>query len=791
MIFYSRRGVRKWVFRGLLSLIVLMFIGLTFDLTYNIMAPAHPPAQVDVNYYFNVIGDSKQIALTFDDGPFPGRTEAIMKTLKRENVPATFFFIGSRALRYPSLVNQASDNGFEVGDHTFTHAGTVHSSAWRLRLELNLTARVIETITQKPVRLYRPPFLLDIGSDPTTEPPLSRPQLDWATNDGFTVVGADIDPRDWLAKSSDEVVANLLKKLEPGRHLVLLHDGSSEQHTVGALDAIITTLRQRGYTFVTTSQLLGLDSAPQMAIAHDLHQGAVDTAPDRSVAGLQTFLIREGYHVYDATGRFGFDTAKALTAWQDKQNITNERGYVGSATRLAIERAVKTTTYQPGIQTLSRHQWLFNQISAWYIHVGPYVTAAIFWTVQMVLVLVVVRLILTLTLRAVAAVNGRYTGPTWRGQVSVVIPAYNEEQNIKSTILSVMKSSFVTNDVIVINDGSTDQTASIVKALRAQYPDRLRLVTVKNGGKAQALNLGIRLARHEIVINMDGDTVFDRLAISRLVAHFHDRSVGAVAGKVYATRSRNALNQFQYAEYVVTQNMDKMALNTVNGIGVVPGPVGAWRKSAVTALGGYSLDTLVEDQDLTLSMLAHGYQVVYEPRAHAYSETPYRVKDFFKQRSRWIFGTIQCLWKYKGYFLNFRRSALGWIVLPNTLIFTVGLSLMIPLMDAMLVLALIAGFAKQMIFLYGVFVIIDFLYAALAFWQESRKRWLLVLLPAQRLFFRGIIFLVVVRSLIKAVEGTESRWNKVSKRGDANAHQLQLTPETLAAQPAVTGRQSS
>jgi cellulose synthase/poly-beta-1,6-N-acetylglucosamine synthase-like glycosyltransferase len=226
------------------------------------------------------------------------------------------------------------------------------------------------------------------------------------------------------------------------------------------------------------------------------------------------------------------------------------------------------------------------------------------------------------------------------------------------------------------------------------------------------------------------------------------------------------LNLFQWAEYVITQNMDKRAFNVVNAIGVVPGPVGAWRRSTVLAVGGYSLDTMVEDQDLTLALLATGHRVVYEPHAFAYSETPFTVKDFIKQRSRWTFGTLQCLWKYKRHLGSIRRPGLGWVVLPN---FSFLLSLLIPLMDLLLVMTLLTGFARSTLVLYGVFLSIDLAYSTAAFWHERAHRWLVLLLPVQRLFYRFVIALVVWRSLLKAVEGAEFRWNSVRKRGDASA----------------------
>ena len=781
MIFYSHRRIRKWVFRGAL---IVCGVGITFLVGVFLVglladSSQRPPVHIDTNYYNNIIGDQKIIALTFDDGPLPGRTTALMNVLKEEKVPATFFFIGSQALRYPDLVQEASRDGFEIGNHTFTHAETVQSSAWRLRLELNLTDVIIESITHQPVRLYRPPFLLGIGSDPTTVFPGSQTSLSWATNDGYVVVGADSDPKDWLAKSEQDVVKQFFDKLTPGRHLVLLHDGSSEHYTVGALKQIIQGLRDRGYTFATASQVLGLDAAKNMAITRNLQLGDTDTASDTSVSDLQHFLIMKGFPIDDHVGTFGSATKLALSNWQNQQRITEETGHVGFVTRIAIAQNVSVTMYQSPPPTTWQSIFLFSLVTHLYVLLAPITATGIFWIVRIVLMLVMTRLILMLLLRSGAAIQPPLDYPAWTSGVSVIVPAYNEEDNISSTLLSILSSSVERLEVLVMNDGSKDGTEEIVRRIEKKYPKRLRQYILKNGGKAQALNQGFKLARYDVVVTMDGDTIFDRDTIDRLVRHFHNPEVGAVAGKVCATSSKNILNLFQWAEYVITQNMDKEALNMVNAVGVVPGPVGAWRKSVVTRLGGYSLDTLVEDQDMTMALLANGYRVEYEPKAYAYSETPFRIKDFFKQRSRWIYGTIQCVWKYKRYLFSLRRPALGWAVLLNTVFFSIILSLLIPLMDILVVMALIVGFARSTFILYLIFMAIDLIYAILAFWHEKSHQWLIALLPFQRLFYRFVVALVVWRSLAKAIEGSESRWNKVRKRGDAQAHHLQMLNEPV------------
>ncbi len=780
MIFHNQRRFRKFIFRGIVGVVLALSIFLVADFSYGLLTSNRPPAQVNINYYYNNVGAAKVVALTFDDGPSPGRTEAIMDVLKREQVPATFFFIGSRALRYPALVKKAAENGFEIGNHSFTHSQTAQSSNWRLRLELNLTDTIIETITRQPIRLYRPPYLLDIGSDPTTAPTGSQPQLYWALQNGYVVVGADVDPKDWVATSPKQNVDALLEKMKGGGHIILLHDGSSERYTIAALTDIIHELRARGYRFTTASDLLGLDAAKKMAITQDLVPGATDAKTDGSVTALQQFMIMSGYSIVDRGGTYGASTQAAVVDWQVTHNLPDTKRVVDRTTRMSIADAITATMYQPLPSHQTNTVFLFSDASRVYISLAPAIATTVIWITRIVILLVLVRLIMTLLFRGVAAVNGYARPSAWTKPVTVVIPAYNEEDNIGATITSVLNSTYEHLKILVVNDGSKDKTAEIVRGIiKDRHDRRVRLVNLKNGGKARALNHSLHLAKTEVIVFMDGDTIFDRYTIARLVRHFHDPSVAAVAGRVCATRSRNILNVFQSAEYIITQNMDKRAFNEINAIGVVPGPVGAWRRSFVLAAGGFSLDTLVEDQDLTLALLAAGHRIVYESQAYAYSETPFHLKDFIKQRSRWIFGTVQCLWKYKRHFLSFERPALGWVVLPNTLIFTVLISLLVPLMDFLLILAIITGSGQSAFIVYLIFTAIDLLYAGLALYPERGKRWLIVLLPLQRIFYRIVIALVVWRSVIKAIEGATPLWNKVRKRGDAHAFHLQLLSEAV------------
>ena len=695
-IFRDSKNRRKYIFRSLTFSAALLFLVWSADIVINIATTPSRNVQLDYNYYYNP-DNVKKIALTFDDGPHPVNTPRVIDVLKRHNVPATFFFLGVNALQYRSVVKEVHDAGFDIGNHTFTHSPKVHSSERRLKWELNTTNKLIEDITGRSTALYRPPMLLDIGSDPTIDPDAPVLPLMWAANNGYFVVGADIDPKDWRAGSPDEVRANLKETIADG-HIVLLHDGGNgERHVVEVLETVIIELKSQGYEFVTVSNLFGLTKDVMPVAPHTAH---------RFQEGLVSMYI-------------------AMIS------------YIG-----------------PGMSVL----------------------------VYAILILIIFRTLFIFTLRFFFSENSSITTqgePADRQrEVSVLIPVYNESENIASTILSVIKNRYRSKEIIVIDDGSTDGTAEKVEKVQKQYPELVQLIRVENGGKTKALNHGFKVATGDVVVSLDGDTAITETTIGNLLRHFSDGEVGAVAGKICAVYPSNILGALQSIEYIVGQNIEKRAFSVLNAVGVVPGAVGAWRKSFVRDCGGFSDDTLVEDQDLTLSILQRGKKVIYDPEAIAYTEIPHTVKDLIKQRFRWVFGTLQCFWKYKTSLFSNSRPALGWIVLPNIAVYGTIVPLFSPLMDTILIFSLLFGVWKEVLLAYIFYTLLDMLYATVALWNDKKDRKLMWAVPLQRLCYRQIMYYVVIKSIIKAVEGTSVLWKKVKKTDSVQKYFLDTIVET-------------
>jgi peptidoglycan-N-acetylglucosamine deacetylase len=372
-----------------------------------------------------------------------------------------------------------------------------------------------------------------------------------------------------------------------------------------------------------------------------------------------------------------------------------------------------------------------------------------------------------------------------RARVAVLIPAYNEEKVIERTIRAALRSSYRNLRVIVIDDGSKDKTLEVARSgfPREEASGRLLILTKPNGGKAEALNFGLRRLDpdEEIFVGIDADTVIARDAISLLVPHFRNPKVGALAGNAKVGNRVNLWTRWQALEYITSQNFERRALNTLGAVSVVPGAIGAWRTSAVREAGGYHTDTVAEDADLTMALLRNGYRVEYEDRALAYTEAPVNARGLMRQRFRWSFGILQAVFKHRGVFA--RKGALGWVALPNIVVFQILLPLVSPFIDTMFALAAVwyfvqkhyhpesadpASFQRLVIFFAG-FLIIDFITSAIAFALERstpdtrEDSWLLSQVWLQRFAYRQLFSVVLFKTLKRAASGEPFAWDKLER----------------------------
>ncbi len=374
-------------------------------------------------------------------------------------------------------------------------------------------------------------------------------------------------------------------------------------------------------------------------------------------------------------------------------------------------------------------------------------------------------------------------GEKYRPSVTVIVPAYNEEMVIEATLNSLLTSVYDNFEIIVIDDGSADRTSEVVRE-KFQHEPRVRLFTELNAGKANALNFGLRYATGEVIIALDADTVFAPHAIAALAHRFYDPQMGAVAGNAKVGNRINLVTRWQALEYITSQNMDRRAFASLNCITVVPGAVGAWRRDLLEKAGGFSSDTLAEDQDLTLRIRRLGYKIGYEEDAIAWTEAPATLRALAKQRFRWAYGTLQCMWKHGDALFRPRYGALGFVAMPNVWIFQIIFPLISPVMDLMLVYTFFsagldwleqpAGYSMsnlhQVLFYYALFLTIDWLAACFAFILESRERWrLLWWIFLQRFCYRQVMYYVMIQSVATALRGALVGWGKLERKATVEA----------------------
>ena len=428
--------------------------------------------------------------------------------------------------------------------------------------------------------------------------------------------------------------------------------------------------------------------------------------------------------------------------------------------------------------------------------------AALNWSFFFAIALGVLR---ALGLTGLALVPDRRKVPSldngYQPLVSVIIPAYNEERVIEASIRRILASDYPHMEVIVADDGSKDRTSAIVAAAFGNNP-RVRLMTMVNGGKASALNRALAVATGEVVVALDADTQFEPLTISRLVRWFENARVGAVAGNAKVGNRVNLVTRWQAVEYVTAQNVERRALTRFGAIMVVPGAVGAWRRSALTDVGGYPEDTLAEDQDLTIAIQRKGWKVCYDEDAVAWTEAPETLGALSKQRFRWAFGTLQCLWKHRSVLWQrqpegyVRPAGLAFVGMPQAWLFQILFALISPLIDLALAVSIFGtilrvmqhGWAQtqtdvlRMGLYWAVFTAIDLVCGWVAYRLDVREqRFPPLLLLSQRFVYRQLMYSVVIRAVGAALQGLGIGWGKLERTGRVSAGQAQGGNKALAA----------
>ncbi|MFD3582652.1 bifunctional polysaccharide deacetylase/glycosyltransferase family 2 protein [Streptomyces sp. NPDC058683] len=362
--------------------------------------------------------------------------------------------------------------------------------------------------------------------------------------------------------------------------------------------------------------------------------------------------------------------------------------------------------------------------------------------------------------------RARPWGPPVTEPVSVIVPAYNESAGIEAAVRSLVASDHPV-EIIVVDDGSTDGTADLVEALGLPG---VRVIRQRNAGKPAALNTGLAAATCDLVVMVDGDTVFEPDAVRMIVQPFADPRTGAVSGNAKVVNRGGLLGRWQHIEYVVGFNLDRRLFDLAECMPTVPGAVGAFRRRALLALGGVSDVTLAEDTDLTMALCRAGWRVVYEEKAVAWTEAPASLGALWRQRYRWCYGTLQAMWKHRGALAQGGAAGrLGRRGLVYLLLFQVLLPLLAPVVDVFALYGLVFLDPLRITALWLAFLLLQLLMGLYAFRLDGERPGPLWSLPLQQFVYRQLMYLVVIQSVFTAVSGSRLRWQRMERYGSLRA----------------------
>lgn len=359
--------------------------------------------------------------------------------------------------------------------------------------------------------------------------------------------------------------------------------------------------------------------------------------------------------------------------------------------------------------------------------------------------------------------RGQVTWPP----VTIIVPAYNEGPVIEASVRSLLRLDYPAYEILVVDDGSTDETRERVAPLEGRHGDvTVRLVSKLNGGKASALNTGIALARHDFVLCMDGDSKLETQVLRVSMPHFEKDHVAAVAGNVKVINRETHLSRFQALEYIEGLNMARRAQGFVRVVNIIPGPIGVFRRSVLQEVGGYDRDTFAEDADLTLKILALGYHIVYEDRAVAWTEAPETVNDLIKQRYRWTRGILQAVRKRKLALLNpvnfwvwisIVMMLFEGIVLPAANVVVNGLFAATALAEGQMGMFIVWWFL--------LFTLLDLIAAMYCVSGEQEELRLVPYALLMRFFYFPLIDVTKLMATVDELQNVKMTWGKLDRAG--------------------------
>lgn len=344
-------------------------------------------------------------------------------------------------------------------------------------------------------------------------------------------------------------------------------------------------------------------------------------------------------------------------------------------------------------------------------------------------------------------------------KISVLIPAYNEDKVIRTTIESLLATDYPDKEIILIDDGSRDQTLEIA----SQYKDRIKVLHKENGGKASALNQGLLYATGDIVTIVDADTIIGNSSLRHIARGMTQENVAAVAGNVKIRNKMNLITWCQALEYLSGIQIMRRGLEYFGAITIVPGALGAFRKKSLEEAGTYHKETLVEDFDATMKVLRSGMIVNGSSKATAYTQAPQTLRDFWKQRKRWYRGNLQVLRRHSDILLNPRFGYLHRLSYPLMAIHMLVIPIASMMMWGFAIYQLVVGEYLFVVYTLAMYIALQYLVSAMAVRMDSDDKKMILYSVFLVIGFKQITDFMQVKAVIEEAFGKKAIWTSAQR----------------------------
>lgn len=355
----------------------------------------------------------------------------------------------------------------------------------------------------------------------------------------------------------------------------------------------------------------------------------------------------------------------------------------------------------------------------------------------------------------------------YRPLVSIIIPAWNEEVGIAKTIRSVMRNSYKNVELIIIDDGSDDETKKQVLCVKNRYyknGHKIRLISQQNTGKAGALNTGINLAIGEIVITLDGDSYLTNQSVRELVMAMSDPSYSVAMGEIVVGNTKTLIGKVQHYEYLIGFHF-KRSQHIFNSAYIFPGALTAFRLSVLKQIGKFESYSSTEDLDISMRIKAEGYKIAYVDSATCITEGATTFRGLLNQRTRWRHGFIDCIIRRRDFVWSMSKGKyLSFVDFPLSIIGVIEI-LFYPFVLVFLVYQLfLHPYVPILILSYALLPFVFFLLSSLRTDSKFSLE-VALLMPMAMSIINVIEYIALIKSISRTIRRKKTTWTVWQRTG--------------------------